>query len=132
MPDFDILPHGRAMPTVLIVDDADATRAGLVRLFQLRGYTTREAVNGAEGLQRLREEPTIDVVVLDLMMPGTNGYWFRDEQLKDPALAGIPVIVFTGTVEAETLRRRLGVAEVFSKPVSVDAVFAAVSRHCQV
>ena len=37
------------MPTVLIIDDADATRAGLVRLFQLRGYTTKEAVNGAEG-----------------------------------------------------------------------------------
>jgi CheY-like chemotaxis protein len=118
------------MPTVLIIDDADATRTGLVRLFQLRGYKTKEAVNGAEGIERLREEPRTDVVVLDLMMPGTNGYWFRDQQLKDPALADIPVIVFTGAVEADTLRRRMGVADVFCKPVSVDAVLEAVNRHC--
>ena len=118
------------MPTVLIIDDADATRTGLVRLFQLRGYKTKEAVNGAEGLERLREEPHADVVVLDLMMPGTNGYWFRDEQLKDPILADIPVIVFTGAVEPDTLRQRMGVADVFCKPVSVDAVLEAVSRHC--
>ena len=120
------------MPTVLIIDDADATRSGLVRLFQLRGYDTREAVNGADGLQRLREEPSIDVVVLDVLMPGTNGYWFREHQLQDPVLAGIPVIVFTGASDADALRRRMGVAEVFCKPVSVDAVFEAVSRHCAV
>jgi CheY-like chemotaxis protein len=118
------------MPTVLIIDDTDATRTGLVRLFQLRGYQTKEAVNGADGLERLREEPRADVVVLDLMMPGTNGYWFRDEQLKDPALADIPVIVFTGAVEPDMLRQRMGVADVFCKPVSVDAVLEAVSRHC--
>ena len=125
-------PDNRAMPTVLIIDDADATRSGLVRLFQLRGYQTREAMNGAEGLERLREEPSIDVVVLDVMMPGTNGHWFREHQLKDPAVAGIPVIVFTGAVDADVLRRQMGVSEVFCKPVSVDAVFEAVSRHCAI
>ncbi len=120
------------MPTVLIIDDADATRAGLVRLFQLRGYQTQEAVNGADGLQRLREHPRADVIVLDVMMPGTNGHWFREQQLKDPALASIPVIVFTGALDAEALKRTMGVTDVFCKPVSVDAVFAAVSRHCTV
>jgi CheY-like chemotaxis protein len=118
------------MPTVLIIDDADATRTGLVRLFQLRGYKTKEAVNGAQGLERLREDPRTDVVVLDVMMPGTNGYWFRDQQLKDPALADIPVIVFTGLGEADALKRTMNVKDVFCKPVSVDAVFEAVSRHC--
>lgn len=120
------------MPIVLIIDDADATRSGLVRLFQLRGYQTKEAVNGAEGLERLREAPRTDVVVLDVMMPGTNGHWFRDQQLKDPALAGIPVIVFTGATDAAELQRQMGVAHVFCKPVSVDAVFEAVSRLCAV
>lgn len=118
------------MPTVLIIDDADATRLGLVRLFQLRGYKTKEAVNGADGLQRLRESPHADVVVLDVMMPGTNGHWFRDEQLKDPALADIPVIVFTGATDAAELKRKMRVTHVFSKPVSVDAVFDAVSTLC--
>lgn len=120
------------MPTVLIIDDADATRTGLVRLFQLRGYQTKEAGNGADGLERLREEPRADVVVLDVMMPGTNGHWFRDQQLKDPALAGIPVIVFTGAADAAELKRTLRVAHVYNKPVSVDAVFEAVSRLCAV
>ena len=119
------------MPTVLIVDDADATRSGLVRLFQLRGYDTREAVNGADGLQRLREDPSINVVVLDLMMPGTNGYWFREQQLKDPSIAHIPAIVFTGRELQGDATETLKVAEVFQKPVSADALCEAVGRYCQ-
>src|ERR687895_1322709 len=85
-----------ANPTVLVVDDVDATRQGLAQLLQLLGYDTREASNGDEALQRLREDPRIRVVVLDLLMPGTNGYWFREQQLSDPSIAHIPTIVFTG------------------------------------
>jgi CheY-like chemotaxis protein len=115
---------------VLIVDDVDATRRGLAQLLQLLGYETLEAANGDEGLQRLREEPRIRVVVLDLLMPGSNGYWFREQQLKDPAIADVPIIVFTGSETNDTLMQALRVTEVLQKPVSADALCAAVSRHC--
>jgi CheY-like chemotaxis protein len=60
--------------------------------------------------------------VLDLTMPGTNSVWFREQQLKELALAHIPVIVFTGSATAEELRR-LGVTDVLTKPFSVDELF---------
>jgi CheY-like chemotaxis protein len=119
-------------PTVLVVDDVDATRQGLAQLLRLLGYDTREASNGSEGLQQLREDPRICVVVLDLLMPGTNGYWFREEQLKDPSIAHIPAIVFTGRdLQGNDVNETLKVADVFQKPVSADALCEAVSRYCQ-
>jgi CheY-like chemotaxis protein len=113
---------------VLVIDDVDATRQGLAELLRLRGYSPYEAKNGAEGLDVLRKHPDTSVVVLDLTMPGTNGFWFREQQLKEPALAHIPVIVFTGSTKAEELPR-LAVAEVLLKPFSVDKLLAAIERH---
>jgi len=117
-------------PTVLIVDDVDATRRGLAQLLQLLGYDTREAANGDEGLKCLRDEPRISVVVLDLLMPGSNGFWFREQQLNDPLIADIPIIVFTGSETNDALMQALKVTEVLQKPVSADALCDAVSRHC--
>jgi CheY-like chemotaxis protein len=115
---------------VLVIDDVDATRRGLAELLRLRGYAPHEARNGAEGLQVLRDHPETRVVVLDLAMPGTNGFWFREQQLKDPALSHIPVIVFTGSAKRDALEH-LQVAAVLLKPFSVDAVFHAIDKHCQ-
>jgi CheY-like chemotaxis protein len=120
-----------ATPTVLVVDDVDATRQGLAQLLRLLGYNTREASNGDEALQQLREDPHICVVVLDLLMPGTDGYWFREQQLKDPSIAHVPAIVFTGReVQEDDVTQVLRVENVFQKPVSADALCDAVSRYC--
>ena len=114
---------------VLVVDDVDATRSGLAELLRLRGYEPCEAKDGAEGIRVLRDHPDTRVVILDLAMPGTNGFWFREQQLTDPTLASVPVIVFTGSAKEEQLRL-LNVAAVLRKPFSVDALFEAVERHC--
>ena len=116
---------------VLIVDDVDATRTGLAQLLDLLGYRTEQAANGAEGIERLRNNPHIAVVVLDLFMPDANGFWFREQQLNDAAIADIPVIVFTGAETTDVLTQALRVTEVLHKPVSADALCAAVNRYCQ-
>lgn len=123
--------HHRTPATarVLVIDDVDATRRGLAQLLRLRGFEAIEARNGREGLQLLRDERSIRVVVLDLLMPGSNGYWFREQQLREPSLAEVPVIVFTGAAE-DHLSTTLRVAEVLRKPVSVDRLFEAVTRYC--
>ena len=123
-------PHSgaRAPPSVLVVDDVDATRQGLVELLRLRGYAAHEAKNGAEGIEVLRQHPDTCVVVLDLTMPETNGLWFREQQLMEPVLAHVPVVVFTGSATAEELRR-LAVTDVLMKPFSVDELFEAIGRY---
>ena len=115
---------------VLVVDDVDATRTGLAELLRLLGYETEEAKDGAEALRHLQSNPRIAVVVLDLLMPRANGYWFREQQLADPAIADTPVIVFTGSETSDVLTQALKVTEMLHKPVSADALCAAVSRYC--
>ena len=122
-------PGAGAPRPVLVVDDVDATRHGLAELLRLRGYTAHEAKNGAEGIEVLREHPDTGVVVLDLVMPGTNGFWFREQQLREPALAHGPVIVFTGADDVPN--PQLMFEDVLRKPVSVDALVAAVERCCR-
>jgi CheY-like chemotaxis protein len=109
-----------------------ATRAGLAELLRLRGYDAREAATGEEGLRCLRQDPGMDVVVLDLRMPEGNGFWFREQQLADPTIAHVPVIVFTGAADAASATAQLRVAEVMRKPVAVDELLASIARHCQV
>ena len=115
-------------PTVLVIDDVDATRSGLAELLRLRGYDSYEAKDGRDGITRLRDRPDTRVVVLDLAMPETNGFWFREQQLKDPMLAQIPVIVFTGSGKGDHLQP-LDVADVLLKPFAVDDLLEAVERH---
>jgi two-component system sensor histidine kinase/response regulator FitF len=117
-------------PVVLVVDDVEATRTGLAQLLRLRGCETHEAANGAEALKALRAYPDVSAVVLDLSMPGTDGYWFRQQQLADAALAAIPVIVFTGSADVERTREHFSAAQVFLKPLSVDQLIAAVNNAC--
>jgi CheY-like chemotaxis protein len=114
-------------PVILIVDDVAATRTGLAQLLRLKGYDTLEAPNGEDGLRVLLANPHIRVVVLDLNMPGTSGYWFRDEQRKRPAVAHVPVIAFTG---GEMPDESFGFRERLRKPISVGALLTVLEACC--
>ena len=113
--------------TVLVIDDNDATRNGLVRLLALRGYRTAAATNGRQGLECLRADRSIGVVVLDLGMPNGNGYWFREQQRGDPALAHVPIIVFTGTGNDDIDTERLWGANVLHKPVGIAQLLETIA-----
>src|SRR5262245_16584762 len=78
---------------ILVVDDDQATRQGMACLLEAEGYDVAEAANGSEALSRLRGEPLPTLIVLDLMMPGMDGFQFRSEQERDPALGRIPVVI---------------------------------------
>jgi CheY-like chemotaxis protein len=116
--------------TVLVIDDVDATRGGLVDLLRLRGYQAREAANAIEGLRILREERGVRVVVLDVMLPGASGFWFREQQLHDPVIADIPVILFTGAPDLDPESMPLPVQAVVRKPLAVDALLDLLDRYC--
>jgi CheY-like chemotaxis protein len=113
--------------TVLVIDDNDATRIGLVRLLALRGYHTVAATNGCEGLDHLRTDRSIGLVVIDLGMPNGNGYWFREQQRSDPTLAHVPLLVFTGTPPGDLDMERLRGATVLHKPVDIPRLLDTIA-----
>jgi CheY-like chemotaxis protein len=110
----------------MIDDDADV-RSALAELLEIHGYIVASAGNGEEALALLRNAATPpSVIVLDVLMPEMDGWQFRAEQKKDPALAAIPVVVVSAMRNAEGF----DAAAVFHKPVSVDRLLAALDQIC--
>lgn len=115
--------------TVLVVDDdRDLTRL-MAKFLKLEGFAAAEAGNGQEALTYLRGGGDANVILLDLRMPVMDGWAFRSEQRKDPALAAIPVVVLSG-VEADHVQD-LDAAAAFQKPVSFPEVVGALRRLCE-
>lgn len=119
-------PH---RPWVLVVDDDEDIRDSIQSLLELRGYTVGTAADGASALARMRSGPPPALVLLDFMMPGMNGEDFRAAQLRDPALATVPVVLLTGAGE------RAGAARVnverMAKPIDLQLLFDTVQRFCK-
>lgn len=108
---------------VLVVEDDDDIRNTLAELLEGEGYEVSSAADGRQGLERALEQMP-DVILLDLMMPVMNGWEFREEQKRDPAIAGVPVVVVSAVPRAA-----IDVSEVIAKPFSIDEVLDAVERQ---
>jgi CheY-like chemotaxis protein len=112
------------MKRVMVVDDERDIRRGIADALELEGYEVVEAADGREALQKLRRSERPAAIVLDLMMPGMNGWQFRDEQRRDPELAGIPVIV----VSARPGDDGIEADGYVKKPFALGTLFDAVAR----
>ena len=101
---------------VLLVDDDSGVRKTLARFLGRDGIAVVEADNGQQALTYLQGGGPASVIVLDLRMPVMDGFKFRAEQRRVPALANIPVIVLSG---ADTDRfEELDAVATFEKPAS--------------
>ena len=113
---------------VLVVEDDADLRQSICTVLDDAGYSSRAAENGEVALERVREERPC-VILLDLMMPIMNGWEFRSEQLRDPKLSSIPVVIMTadgrGADKARTLH-----ADYLKKPIHLDALLELVNDYC--
>ncbi len=117
------------MATILIVDDDAAARAFLERLLGADGHRTLAAADAARGFAMAQAERP-DLVISDVLMPAMDGYEFARRLRSAPALATVPVILFTGTEprpEARELARRAGVARLLLKPARPEEIEEAVA-----
>jgi CheY-like chemotaxis protein len=114
---------------LLVEDDAD-TRDALSQELRSAGYTVHSAANGQEALGQLRAGPPPDLIVLDLMLPGMNGWEFRAQQRRDPVLAAIPVVVVSAIPDVRHSASGLEAAAYLQKPIVGDELLAAVREHC--
>jgi len=114
--------------TVLVVEDDFDLRDALVPILEYEGHRVVSAANGQEALDRLHAMPPPSLILLDLMMPVMNGEEFRAEQLRDPTLASIPVVVVSAHPGAEERARRIGAAGCVKKPFEIEDLLEQVRR----
>jgi signal transduction histidine kinase/DNA-binding response OmpR family regulator len=125
---LEVLGRYRRERPVLVVDDDPTFRALLRRLLEREGWTVVEAENGRIGLERLETvQPTL--IVLDLVMPETDGFEFASEVRKHEAWRSIPIVVVTSKDLTQAERQQLNrdVERIIDKAgVNSDSLLAEV------
>jgi CheY-like chemotaxis protein len=94
------------------------------------GFDVIIATSGPDALERLRSDPSIGLVLLDLNMPGMDGWRFRDEQRADPRLRDVPTVVVTGEPMARIISEPLDARHYLFKPVGLDHLISVVADYC--
>jgi putative two-component system response regulator len=116
---------------VLAVDDTPSYIMLLNMILQ-KCYAVKAAPKGETALKIVRQEPAaVDLILLDIMMDGMDGFAVCRELKTDPTTAHIPVIFISGR-EDEADRKQgfaLGAADFILKPFAADTVLATVARH---
>lgn len=120
---------GPKVKSVLVVDDDPDICEIFKDLLESYGYLVTTAENGADALDKLRAGEDPGLILLDLMMPVMDGIQFRDEQVRDPSLAAIPVVIVSAGGDVAAKAAAAGV-EGLSKPVDIDVLLATVGRFC--
>ena len=118
------------MKTLLVVDDNEQNCYLLQALFSGHGYTVTLASDGAEALDRAREQLP-DLVIADVLMPGMDGYTLCRQWRADEALSRVPLIFYTGTYTDDKDRQLaldVGADRFLLKPVEPDVLLATVEE----
>ena len=118
-----------AGPTrILVVEDDPEVRDALTFLLTEEGYSVTAAADGQEALDHLRGPARPWLVLLDLMMPGMNGWQFMDEVRVHPGLRQVPIVVVSAYGSADGVRS-VGATDYLKKPFDPETLLAVVSRH---
>lgn len=94
------------MQKILIVEDDKFLREMITRKLDKEDYETIQAVDGKEGLERMREEKP-DLVLLDLIMPGVGGFEVLEEAKKDPEIESIAIVILSNLGQKSEVERGL-------------------------
>lgn len=116
--------------TVLVIDDTPENLEVMQALLR-DVYKVKGATNGMRGLQIAGSDSPPDLILLDIMMPGMDGYQVCERLKADPKTKGIPVIFLTAKSELEDEERgfALGAVDYITKPISPPIVLARVQAH---
>ncbi len=116
------------MSRILIVDDEESIRRSLAGILSDEGFATLAACDGEEALRTLRATSEVDLVLLDIAMPGCDGIEVLEEvRQRWPEL---PVVMMSGhgTIETAVRSTRLGAYDFIEKPLSVDKLLLTMQH----
>ncbi len=117
---------------ILVVEDNENTRRLLETILRSSGYEVTLAPDAEEGLRVLNGDVLIDLVLLDLFLPGADGIQFLRRRAEMEPDRQPPVIVVSATEDMDTLRpqlRELGAKMALRKPFDVQELLNGVSEH---
>jgi CheY-like chemotaxis protein len=120
-------PAPTARKRVLVVDDSVSSAESLALIVTLWGHESRVAFNGEDALQLAQDDPP-DVILLDLGLPGMDGFTVARAIREDPRCRATEVLAMTGYREDDDARKAhdLGIAHIFVKPLNLKELEAAL------
>lgn len=123
--------EGICKKTIVVVDDDESIRFAISDSLEDMGYQVVVATDGQDALDKLRAAPELPcLVLLDLMMPGMDGWAFRAVQKSDPHLANIPVVVLTADAHVRQKAAELQADGHVAKPVKLKDLQRTAERFC--
>ncbi len=112
---------------ILVVDDSKTELHHLSDILGKRGFSVRTAENGEEAMRRLEEEKP-QLILMDVVMPGQNGFQLTRAITRDPRFADVPVIMCTSKNQEtdKVWGMRQGARDYIVKPVNADELMAKI------
>jgi two-component system cell cycle response regulator DivK len=115
--------------TILYVEDNSDNRKLVRRVLEVEGYLVKEAKDGLQAMECLESEP-IDLVLMDINMPDTDGYTLTARMRAMPRFAHLPIVAVTANVMRGDRERSLqaGCDGYIQKPIDIDTLSQQVER----
>jgi twitching motility two-component system response regulator PilG len=124
-------PAADGSRSVLVVDDSPTLRRAVGLTMQRNGYRVLEAADGEEALLHVKEAGAPDVVLLDVTMPGMDGYAVLKRLRQEPATARTPVVLLGRDGFLDRMKGRMaGSDKYMTKPVRPDTLVRVVREYC--
>ena len=116
--------------TVLIIEDEKLIIVSTQMVLEAAGFRVESAMNGEDGIAKARDLRP-DLVLLDIMMPGIDGWETLTRLTRDAATATIPVVIFTAREHSRGHQKstEMGAADYFRKPFEPDELIELVEKH---
>jgi DNA-binding response OmpR family regulator len=114
---------------VLAVDDVPDNLFLLQTILEMEGFVVDVATNGSTALRKIKATPP-DLILLDVMMPGMNGYEVTQQIRQDDSLPSIPILLISAHDEASALRGiELGANDFICKPIDFNELLTRVRTY---
>ena len=115
--------------SILVVDDEDAIRAVLRLILVHAGYEVAEAENGEDALKKVQEEKP-DLMILDVMMPGMDGFSVCEQIREDSETADMPVFMLSARTDSRSRNRgkQVGATKYLTKPLAPDQLLFHINE----
>lgn len=120
------MKKGTTRHTVLVVEDEEDLREMIREALQLNGYGVIIAEDGRQALARLSGIENLCLALIDLLMPGMNGWDLFHELKRRSELDGVPIVVYSSVAN----RAPKGATRVLRKPLTFNELLATVREYC--